>query len=186
MLLSEVDEQVRQALSIQPSPEFARKVQARIERDRIQRDWPVWRWTAAAACVLAIVIGWRVANRTDDGGLAQIGHERSGTDVRLAAAPTPAPGERPTSVPRPARAIRTSRPPAHSQQEVLVPEDNARAVSRLLTLARSGSITEERLTPVAAPVSPPTLDVPPLGVAEIPALDLEIQNGPPLGEGRQE
>ena len=183
-LFAEIEAQLRQAMSVQPSPDFARKVRARIDERRVDRDRWTWRWAAAAACILAVGIGWRMANRTDDVEPAQIGRERKAVDVRLAAAPTPAVRERPTAIPRHPPATGTSRPDI-SQPEVIVPEDNARAVARLLVLARSGSITEERLTPVAVAAASPTLDVAPLGVPPIPVPEMEIQNGPPFGDGRK-
>jgi hypothetical protein len=185
-LLAEIEEQLRQAMSVQPSPDFARKVRARIDERRGDRDWWTWRWAAAAACILAVVIGWRMANRTDEVEPAQIGSERKAVDVRLAAAPTPSVRERPSAIPRHPPATRTSRQSDISQPEIMVPEDNARAVARLLALARSGSITEERLTPVVVAATSPTLDVPPLGVPALPVPEMEIQNGPPFGDGRRQ
>ena len=185
-LFAEIEAQLRQAMSVQPSPDFARKVRSRIDERRVDRDWWTWRWAAAAACILAVGIGWRMANRTDDVEPAQIGRERKAVDVRLAAAPTPSVRERPTAIPRHPPATGTSRQPDISQPEVIVPEDNARAVARLLALARSGSITEERLTPVVPTAAPATLDVAPLGVPAIPVPEMEIQNGPPFGDGRKQ
>ncbi len=186
-LFAEIEAQLRQAMSVQPSPDFARKVRARIDERRVDRDWWTWRWAAAAACILAVGIGWRMANRTDDVEPAQLGRERKAVDVRLAAAPTPpSVRERPTAIPRHPPVTRTSRQPDISQPEVIVPEDNARAVARLLALARSGSITEERLTPVVPAAAPATLDVAPLGVPAIPVPEMEIDNGPPFGDGRKQ
>ena len=182
-LVSEIEAQLRQAMSIQPSPDFARKVRARIDERRVDRDRWTWRWAAAAACILAVAIGWRMANRTDDVEPAQIGRERKAVDVRLAAAPTPSVRERPTAIPRHPPATRTSQQPDISQPEVIVPEDNARAVARLLALARSGSITEERLTPVVPTASPATLDVAPIVVPEISLPEVEGLSVAPLGDG---
>jgi hypothetical protein len=183
-LLAEIEEQLRQAMSVQPSSDFARKVRVRIDERRVDRDWWTSRWAAAAACILAVVIGWRMVSQTDQQGPSRIGGERKAVDVRLAAPPTPSVRERPISIPKPV--TRTSRQPAPSPPEVIVREDNARAVARLLALARSGSITEERLTPVAIAAASPTLDVPPLGVQALPVPEMEIQNGPPFGDGRRQ
>jgi hypothetical protein len=181
-LFAEIEAQLRQAMSVQPSPDFARKVRARIDERRVDRDRWTWKWAAAAACILAVGIGWRMANRTDDVEPAQIGRERKALDVRLAAAPTPAVRERPTPMPSRPPATGTSRQPDISQPEVIVPEDNARAVARLLALARSGSITEERLTPVVPTAAPATLEVAPIVVPEISVPEVESLSVAPLGD----
>jgi hypothetical protein len=180
-LVAEIEAQLRQAMSVQPSPDFARKVRARIDEQRVDRNWWTWRWTAAAACILAVVIGWRLVNRTDEVGPSEIRREGNAVDIRLAAAPTPSARERPISMAQPI--TRTSRQPASSQPEVIVPEDNARAVSRLLALARSGRITEERLTPVVPTAAPATLDVAPIVVPEISVPEVESLSVAPLGDG---
>ena len=185
ILLAEIEEDLRQAVSVQPSPDFARKVRARIDERRVDRDWWTWRWAAAAACILAVVLGWRMVNRSEV-ERPQIGGERKAVDVRLAAAPTLSVGERPTAIPRHPPAARTSRQPAPSQPEVIVPEDNARAVARLLALARSGSITEERLAPVVPTAAPATLDVAPIVVPEISVPEVESLSVAPLGDDLQQ
>jgi hypothetical protein len=149
----------------------------------------VWRWAAAAACVVAIAIGWRIANTTDGNRLAAPERSRPSADVRLAAVPAPpAPVEPHAERTPPARVstAQSDRRADTAAPEIIVPEENARAVARLLALARSGSINEEQLTPVAATVSSPTLDTPLLGVAAIVISDIEIDNVRPTSADRQE
>jgi hypothetical protein len=186
VLLAELEEELRQTLSVEPSPDFARKVRTRIREGRLERDWQVWRWAAAAACLLALVMGWRITTRTPEMSSADSARARTGTDVQLAA--VRAPGQLTE------KAIATRREPVGvasrkrdvAEPEIIVPEDNARALAHLLTLARTGSITEERLTPVVAAASPTTLDVAPLDVPVIPTPEIEIQDGPPFGDGREQ
>ena len=186
VLLAELEEQLRQAMSVEPSPDFVRKVRLRIDEGRLEHDRHVWRWAAAAACLLALVMGWRITNRTPEMSSADSARPQTGTDVQLPA--VPAPGQltekaivtlgEPVGVGRRKRDV--------SEPEIIVPEDNARALARLLTLARTGSISEEKLTPVVVAPSPTTLDVAPLDVAAIPTPEMEIQNGPPFGDGRRQ
>jgi hypothetical protein len=190
-LLEEVDEQLRQALSIQPSAGFASKVRARIGEQRRRHERWGWRWAAAVAGILAVAIVWRTANIVDEESPATPERRPSSADVRLAAVPAPTGSTEPPVQIVPAirqrpTTVRTTRKPDGTSPEIIVPEDNARAVARLLSLARSGGIDEEKLTPIVAPVSSPTLDIPPLGVAAITVPDIEIANGPSNSADRQE
>ena len=187
VLLSELDQHLRQAMSVEPSDDFAKNVRARIDEQRGHGEWWGWQWAAAAACVLAIAIGWRVANTPAEERRAATAGSPASADVQLAAVPAP-----PVRVERqvnstPALRLRTPIAPTKPLRdamspEVIVPEENARAMARLLALARSGRIDEEKLKPVVAPVSSPTLDVPPLGVTAIAIPDIEIENGPPTAD----
>lgn len=185
-LLAEADERLREAMSVQPSAEFAQKVRARIAHGRREQVWPVWRWAAAVACVLAIGIGWRAMQTPGEERPPESARLRTGMDVRLA---DPAPPVREV-----APVIRVRRDPprvanrtlATSEPEIIVPEENARAVAKLLALVRSGRVDEEQLTPVASAEAPATLDVPPIAVSAIPFPEMDIESVAPSGDGRQQ
>jgi hypothetical protein len=183
-LLAEADERLREAMSVQPSPEFGRKVRERIVQQRREPAWPVWRWAAAAACVLAVAIGWRAVHTAREEGPSESARMRIGTDVRLAAQK-----DAPVIPIRRHPPLPANRPPTLAEPEIIVPEENARAVARLLALARSGRVDEERLTPIASAAKitgGDSLDISPISVAPIPVPDIETDSVAPSGDGRQE
>jgi hypothetical protein len=185
-LLAEADERLREAMSVQPSAEFAQKVRARIAHGRREQAWPVWRWAAAAACVLAIGIGWRAMQTPGEERLPESTRLRTGLDVPLA---DPAPPVREVAPVIPVRknpSAAANRTLTTSEPEIIVPEENARAVAKLLALVRSGRVDEERLTPVASAVAPDALDVLPIDVTAIPAPEMETESAASSSDGRQE
>ena len=188
-LLAEVDEQLRAALSIQPSPNFQSKVWARIEERWIGDRWRRWPWIAAAACALVMITAWSMVGRLEEATPAHFERTRIGRDARLAAIPPPL-----NAGPAFHRLVYKSascrcRYPAiaaqvdahdllvqvrASEPEVIVPEQNVRALARLLALARNRTIDEEKLRPVDNPESaflePAPLVVPPIVVLELDSL----------------
>jgi hypothetical protein len=185
-LLAEADEQLREAMSVQPSAGFAQKVRARIADGRREQVWPVWRWAAAVACVLAIGIGWRAMQTPGEDRLPESARLRTGMDIPLA---DPAPPVREV-----APVIRIRRNPPRvanrtlttSEPEIIVPEENARAVAKLLALVRSGRVDEERLTPVASTPTPDTLDDSLIAVSPIPVPEIDTESVAQSNDGGQQ
>ena len=69
-IVEDLERDLREALTIEPSADFARQVRARIEQrpHGVMPAWFGWRGAlaAAAVCVLAVGVGWR-ATRDDAG-----------------------------------------------------------------------------------------------------------------------
>lgn len=182
-LVDELEQELRQALDIVPSPDFAGGVRSRIERLPARRPAAALRWefalAAAAVCVFAIAIGWRFGR--EDATPAISLETRVGIDVELAA-PRVEAVVPPRSVTRaPSRLVHsasTDEPVTHGEPEVIVAPDRAEGLARLLRLARSGRLDEESLRPIEPPAAPATLDVAPLVVPAISVGPVDIQNGP--------
>lgn len=182
-LVDELERDLREALSLEPSADFERRVRARIHRGPAMFEWKAWA-AAAAVLVLAVGIGWRVILAPSDVP-APPGQTHRAVDVALAPEGMPAlhrgPGtagaaKMPASVRR-ARA-------ASREPEVIVPEDNARALTRLIVLVRNGTLDEERLQPVVPSPGPATLAVAPLVVPLLPASKID-QTGTAPGGARE-
>ena len=185
-LLAEADERLRQAMSVQPSAEFAQKVRARIAHGRREQVWPAWRWAAAVACVLAVGIGWRALQTPGEERVPESARLRTGMDVRLADPSPPGREVAPVIRVRRNRLPAANRTPTTTEPEIIVPEENARAVAKLLALVRSGRVDEERLTPVASPPAPDTLDVSLIAVSPIPVPEIETESVAQSNDGGQQ
>ena len=169
------ERELRDALAIEPSPEFACQVRARIAARRS----PPLRWTyglaAAAVCVLALGLGWWVTS----GDATSEGVQQAHRDVhlnpeRVTATVAPVEASRETS-PAPGVRLRPQ-PERMPEPEVIVPADRALALARFLELAREGAVTAETLKPVASAAAPATLEIKPLVVAPIALPDIETPN----------
>jgi hypothetical protein len=182
-LVDELEQELRQALAVEPSPDFARGVRSRIERVSSRRTPAVLRWefalAAAAVCVFAIAIGWRFG-REDDTPATSL-ETRVGADVELAAPRVEAVLPPPSVTRAPSRYVRaasTDEPVTPAEPEVIVPPDRAEGLARFLALTRSGAVDEEILRPIAPPQAPAKLDVAPLVVPAISVAPVDIPNGP--------
>lgn len=176
-LVDEFERELRDALAIEPSPDFARQVRARIASRRPSR----MRWTvgfaAAAVCVLALGLRMWVRSgdvRPDAPQNATHRDVHLNADVRLKA--TVAPVEQSSETSRTTRVESRPAPGRSPEPEVIVPPDRALALARFLELAREGAVTEETLKTVAAAAAPATLEIKPLVVAPIALPDIEIPN----------
>lgn len=188
-LVEELEQELRQALAIEPSADFARQVRARIERPQVWR----WQWplaVAAAACVLAVGLGWRFMRDSVDPPAAPIS-VRVGSDVELQPAPSPIGIPRPSlpivrNAPRNVASVEPDVRVSEPEPEVIVPADRARALARLLELARSGDLDEQKLRPVAAAAVPATLEVEPINVPLLLTPPIDTQAGTPRGGAGRE
>jgi hypothetical protein len=168
------ERELRDALAIEPSPEFARQVRARIAA---RRSPPV-RWTyglaAAAVCVLALGLGWwlRPGDVTPD-RVQQSRHRdvHLNPEIRVTAAVAPVePSGETSSAPR--VSVRP-KPETIAEPEVIVPPDRALALARFLELARAKAVTEETLKPIASTAAPEILEIKPLIVPAIAVPEIE-------------
>jgi hypothetical protein len=182
-IVQEFEEELRQALTIEPSPDFTRGVRARIDTRFAAAVTHRRRWhvglAAAAACVLAFGLGWRT---TTVRSLPAEATTKAGSDVRLPAiwaAPAPTRARRET-------AVRFRRIVPQPEPVLIVSPDRARGLARLLTLTRSGAVNEDTLRPYAPAALPAVLSVEPLVVPSIAVPTVETQTvGPREGTGRE-
>lgn len=184
-VLAIVDRELREIMSVEPSPDFTGRVRTAVRADRTEGRSGAW-WLLAAAAVLALVAGSVVLGTMSRDTMSR---RDAGTPSappptvvaekppRLPIAPafTP-PAERPVvrsttrEVRWPATPLAASRP---SEPEVLVDPRQREAIGRLLVLARglpesrepeakaSGAILEELLVPtvIVEPLEVPALPV---------------------------
>lgn len=190
--VQELEQELRRALSIEPSPEFAGKVRARITKPVSASGGRTWEWAAAAVCILTLALGWRLAGGPGE-EIAAVPDARASADVRLDREPAPAEArpERPAPPTHDRRqvtaaAIPIAPPQPRAEPHVVVPPGNARALTKLLALARSGGVDEESLRPAVPPATPVTLDVAPIVVPAISVPPLEIDDSAPTAGGLRE
>jgi hypothetical protein len=194
--LANLDRELEQVLSIEPSPQFVPQVIARVRRPS---PWRLATWwglpLAAAAALLVIVFGpLRSGERTTT----------EQASVSAASSPAaPAIPSRPPDVARPPiegavgrpvayeparvtprrplpRAAATKVPPPSTAAEVLVPAETSRALARYVALVRRGAIDTSTLTepPSSGAEAPSELVIAPLSVDAIAVADVERRSGP--------
>lgn len=189
--VQELEQELRRALSVEPSPEFAAKVHARIAQPASASGRRTWHWAAAAVCILTLALGWRLTGRPGE-EITAVPPALASADVRLEREPPPA--ARPQRPARPthdrrrvtAAAIPIAPPQPRAETHVVVPPGNVRALTKLLALVRSGGVDEESLRPAVPPAAPVTLDVAPIVVPAISVPPLEIDVGAPNAGGLRE
>jgi hypothetical protein len=197
-------EELRAALTIDPSPDFAARVRDRIARDRSRGwlgDWRMWALAGAGAVVVAAAAvrlmpaGSRseagasapaVVSRAEAGASAPAGGSRSepGASRSEAGASAPAgmtPARRRASNRSALGAVMSpvaaSRP---HELEVLVPPDQGIAVRRMLAAFRDGRV----IAPPAEPIfDEATGELIRPTVAEIPLIVVTPLPGPPESSG---
>jgi hypothetical protein len=181
-LVRELERELREALTIEPSHDFAHKVRLRIAARPAPAVWWKFALPIAATCMLAV--GLLLMGRSSDVQRGPV--ERvPGKDVRLRAevtvkatvAPdTPAAHSirRPTAVNAPTRATHAN------ESEIIVPPDRALALARFLELAREGALTAETLKPITASAPPAILEIQPLVVAPLAVPEIDA---PAAAEG---
>ena len=186
-LVDEFERELRDALAIEPSTDFARQVRARIASRRpSQIRWTVG-FAAAAVCVLALGLGMWVRSadvRPDAPQNARHRDVHLNADVRLKA--IVAPVERSSETSRTTRVESRPAPDRIPEPEVIVPPDRALALARFLELTRKGAVSDETLAPIAAATSAATLEIKPLIVAPIPVAEIETPSAATQGGADRE
>jgi hypothetical protein len=149
----DVDRELKAALSVSPSPDFAARVLQRVEADRPSRRVTQYAWLAAAA---SLVIAAGVVYALT----------RTSSPAAVAGPPAPAIAERPAppvEIPRPdvpvhrdtiepprvqtIRAARNASAPRATEPEVLVPSAQMEAVRRLVRAVNEGRLVETPAEP---------------------------------------
>jgi hypothetical protein len=158
-------------LAIDPSPDFAANVRARIvqQRNRSRRDF---RWAAAAAAVLVTAAAFMAAD---------VLRAPAGTQTPVAAPVTrgPAPPETPVNTRRPLPAVLALEPVRHSvplksRAQVLVPPDARRALQRVVDLAATGALSATAAELPAPLTEEPERPVAPIVVEELDVIDIVV------------
>ena len=181
-LMETIEADLDREMAVEPSPDFAAKVRARIIAADRDGGW-TFPWALAAAAVLtlatAILFGMLRDAPRDSGSPAII----SGHDVALPAPKPPAPIVA-TARPPDARLARIPPAPAPNapaiEPEVLVPQDLRLAIGRVMDMVRAGTLNErvfpgapadraaagvEESAEAVAPMVVEELQVPPINVA---------------------
>ena len=177
-LVDELEQDLRQALNVEPSPDFVRRVRAQIEQRSARRLTSVVRWQTAVAAVVSVAAlgtAWMMTREPLELRVTPL-TRLSGGDVALEA-------EQPTSNAVSTQRSRTPRrePPVRlakaAEPEIIVPPDRAEGLARFLELARTRAVTEETLRPVAAATPNVALDIKPLLVPPISVPEIDVQGG---------
>jgi hypothetical protein len=185
-LVQELERELRDALAIEPSPDFAQKVRARIAARQSPAVW--WKFALPVAAACALVVGLGVWGHWRPGESAGAIVQRAGSDVGLRPEVRSKPDAK-VSANRPKlAAVRTkvrTIPESTAEPEVIVPPDRAVALARFLELARRGAVNEETLKPVASAAPPPVLEIAPIVVTPLSVPELEPQSGVQTGANRE-
>ena len=180
-----VDRELKAALSVSPSPDFAARVLQRVEADRPSHRAAQYVWLAAAASLVIAAGVFYALNRTAavvSGPPAPQVVERPAPPVDMPR--SDAPIRRDTIEPQPLRTVRVARnAPRTEEPEVLVPSDQMEAVQRLVRAVNEGRLVEAPVDPPQGPLAPPAevgvkpLVVEPISLAPLgPAAEPAAQN----------
>ena len=179
-----IDEEIRDALKIEPSPDFLARVRTRIASEPAPSAWR-WSWTVAAAGAMAIAVVIAAV-------VTRPGPQRAtGPDVvasRPALAPAFGPVEPAKEPGRPAETIVRHRASAASRvartvmsdPQILIDPRETRALRQLITGVRDGRID---LTAAQHSTTPPTMELPPLTDIVIDPITIDPIAPQPGAEG---
>jgi hypothetical protein len=177
-----IDDEIRDALNVQPSPEFLARVRTRLANEPAPSRWR-WSWAlgASAAMAVTLVIVF-VVSRPER---KKVPAPEVAVEL-LTNPPSVVPGPRPG---KPAESPGPKGPSLHQgsvvsgfsrtrlprQPEVLVNAAEMRALQGLIVAARNGSVA---LTPAAAADSPTPMELEP--VADIVIAPIAIEPIAPM------
>ena len=166
-------------LAIDPSPDFAANVRARILQQANSHRW-YFRWDAAAAAVLATAVAFMVAD---------ILRAPAGTQAPVATGvtSTPAQPSKPLDAPLGPAAVQLHGPVRRtvslkSRTTVLVPPEAQRALQRVVELAATGALSAGAAEMPAPVMETPTPPVAPIVVEELDVIDIPV-SGDAMQEG---
>ncbi len=164
-----IERDLRDALAVNPSPQFAARVRARIAEEpaRVERRLGLWTWPIAAGAFAAIALAiavWPPRSDVAPPHASLLAARSFGVDA--AALPSAA-----TSIiasvqtPRVTIAPRADR---RAEPEILISPSESRAILNLIAGIRTG-----RIDPSSLPAQPPAvdLDIQPIVIAPLPAVD---------------
>jgi hypothetical protein len=177
-LMDAIEADLDREMAVEPSPDFAARVRARIGAADRDRGWSV-PWGLAAAAVLALATGILIATRPGQPAEMHSPMIVAGHDVALPAPRVPVPIAATT---RPAQARLVRIPPAAAatapavEPEVLVPPEFRLAIGRVMDMVRARTLNKETFprepttatveeSPEPAPMVVEELQVPLINVA---------------------
>jgi hypothetical protein len=186
----DVDQELKAALSVSPSPDFEARVLRQVEADRPSRSVVSYGWLAAAASIVVAAGLFYTLNRTPTVAVPTT------PQVAERVAPTPpttapaTPNRVETAIPRPRPRIRpsagavvararTPQPPARAAEpEVIVAPQQLAAVRRLVREVNAGRSLPEPVQETAAG-EPAVVVVIPLAIQMLTVPTLEASGGVP-------
>jgi hypothetical protein len=161
-VIAAMERDLERLLSVEPSPDFARRVRTRIADEKAGAGSPGWRYgLVAAAVVVALVAAGVLRMRSHDQSAAVPVATTAPQETRAAASVPVAAGAprvpAAVSVPRQDATVAVSRRTGGAQErvargaelEVLIPDDQRVALRRLVEMARAGTL-DERVFPAGA------------------------------------
>jgi hypothetical protein len=194
-LIDGLDGELRTALAIEPSPQFAPRVRAAIETAPAEgRRGPIFWWTglaaAAAAGILLVMVPSveRMQPPSATAPTRPAPPTAASADTRaIDASRTP----RDIAPPPPSFTVARQAPPQPVKErpldepEIIVSEDQQRAVARFVALVRAGQLdTSSLATEPDGEIAPPAeLAVSPLAVAPIAIPSVELNTHPAVADG---
>jgi hypothetical protein len=181
-MLSEqdVDQELKAALSVSPSPGFEARVLQRVEAERPSRRVPYGWLAAAASLVIAAGVVYALKRTPSAPPPARQVVEQTAPRAPIAQPDIPVPARTSTPASDAPRAVvvrASSRATRSTEPEVIVPVNQMEAVRRLVRAVNEGRI-EVPVEPPDGPMAPPpAVTVTPVAVAPIPLPPLD-----PAGE----
>jgi hypothetical protein len=179
----ELEREIEQALSVEPSPDFVARVRTVVTADRVRAGWHgtwIWLGVATSGIALATVL---LLTRSEPLQLPVLkelprAHEMSSALPSLPRLPVPDLHPRSPRTPRArgAKAVSEFAP----EPEVLIAQDEAATLKRLMRGRRTGRVEPSTLEPsrVAQAGPPPTIVVSPLrAIAPITIDPLGFEGG---------
>jgi hypothetical protein len=189
-LLQELDQQLEEALVIQPSARFVPDVLARVERPELRWRKMLWWSPAAAAAVLMIVTfgslrsgEYRTADRQNPAASSSVSSAPVAGHARSEAVPP----TRPEAMPGPTVQRRRAtlargvvERPSGVEPDVVVPAVQSHAIARYLALVRRGELDTSAFarsneTDIVVPTD---LVIAPLSVEDLAVTDVDNGIGP--------
>jgi hypothetical protein len=177
-VLAEADEELRTALAIVASPNFTARVSQRVLTAPRSASVPAWWWITATAAATMLAIGV----------IFTLSGHQDAQPVRSASAQPPAVSPAPPTVSAPAtptadrapnriaetKSVATPITHRRTEQDVIVPPDQRRAIARLTELLRNGTLDAKAL-----PQEPKTMEltIAPLTVPDIVIPDVQSVGG---------
>ena len=181
-----LDGELQQLLAVEPSAHFVPRVQAHLSAVPAPRGWSTLAWSGLAAAAAAGIIVWTLPST----GPVHTPAAPAPTAVSRASAPEiPRQEDTPRPPPVSSRARRTRSAPVNAQPskepEIIVPEDQQRAVARFVALVRTGRLdTSSLATQTDSEIAPPAeLGVSPLAVSPIAIPSVEFGAHPVANDG---
>ena len=177
---------LRAALAVEPSPEFAVRVRAQVERERARgwpRHWRTWMIALVPATAALVFVLLAPFNQTTPAPTRPVASIAPRAEItRTAGTPAPAvatsavAGDVPAVQPNRSRAravITAAVDPPRRELEVLVPDDQRVALMRLLAALREGRAAVPPGAPIIDEITgellrPTPLEMPPITVEPLP------------------